>query len=73
LHSARFLINSTTHHSTSDVFLTGVYKANYITGHETEVVNLTGHRFDGIFAPFAHPRIGIGKSAHVGPRLVESV
>jgi len=52
-------------------FYPGVNKANYITGYETEVVNLTGHRFGGIFALFAHPRTG--KSACVGPRLVEPV
>jgi len=32
---------------------------------------LTGHRFGGIFTLFAYPRIG--KSACVGPRLVEPV
>jgi len=32
---------------------------------------LTGRRFGGIFTLFAHPRAG--KSACVGPRLVEPV
>jgi hypothetical protein len=32
-----------------------------------EVVDLTDHRFDGIFVPFAHP--GIGKSARSDPRF----
>ena len=50
-------------------FYPGANKANHITGYETEVVNLTGHRFGGIFPPFAHP--GTGKSACVSPRLVE--
>jgi hypothetical protein len=61
----------TTHYSPPDVFLPGANKANHITGYETEVVNLTGHRFDGIFALFAQPRTG--KSACFGPRLVEPV
>jgi hypothetical protein len=52
-------------------FYPGANKANYITGYETEVVNLTGHRFGGIFALFAYPRTG--KSACVGQRLVEPV
>src|SRR5437764_13782066 len=60
-----------THYSPPDVFLPGAKKANYITGYETEVVNLTGHRFGGTFALFAHPRTG--KSACVGQRLVELV
>ena len=46
-------------------FKPGDNKGNYITGYETEVVNLTGHRFGGIFAPFAHP--GTGKSAPSAP------
>jgi len=58
-------------YSPPDVFLPRRYKANHITGYETEVVNLTGRRFGGIFAFFAHPRTG--KSACVGPRLVEPV
>jgi hypothetical protein len=52
-------------------FKTGDNKAKHIPGYETEVINLTDHRFGGIFAFFAHPRIG--KSACFGPRLVESV
>ena len=39
-------------------FYPGANKANHITGYETEVVNLTGHRFGGIFALFARPKIG---------------
>jgi hypothetical protein len=52
-------------------FYPGANKADHITGYETEVVNLTGHRFGGIFALFAYPRTG--KSACVGQRLVELV
>jgi len=52
-------------------FYTGAKKANYITRYETEVVNLTGPRFGGIFALFAYPRTG--KPACVGQRLVEPV
>jgi hypothetical protein len=52
-------------------FYPGANKANYITGYETEIVNLTGHRVGGIFALFAHP--GTVKSACVGQRLVELV
>jgi hypothetical protein len=52
-------------------FYPGANKANHINGYETEVVDLTGHRFGGIFALFAHPRTG--KSACVGPRLLEPV
>jgi len=61
----------TTHYSPQTYFYPGANKANHITGYETEVVDLTGHRFGGIFALFAHPRAG--KSACVGPRLVEPV
>ena len=50
-------------------FYPGANKANKITGYETEVVNLTGHRFGGIFALFARPEpVNL---ARVGPRLVE--
>ena len=52
-------------------FYPGVNKANYITGHETEVVDLTGHRFGGIFALFAYPRTG--KPTCVGQRLEDPV
>jgi hypothetical protein len=45
-------------YSPTDVFLTWRGLANHITGYETEVVNLTGHRFGGIFMPFDHPRTG---------------
>ena len=71
LRSARFIIKleSTTVRQT--YFYPGVNKANYITGYETEVVNLTGHRFGGIFTLFAYPRTG--KPACVGQRLVEPV
>ena len=47
-----------THYSQPDVFLNRRKQANHITGYETEVVNLTGHRFGGIFALFARPEIG---------------
>ena len=47
-------------------FYPGANKANHITGYETEVVNLTGHRFGGIFAPFPIPEsVSLPASARV--------
>ena len=71
LRGARSIIGYNPLQSARRIFYAGANKANYITGYETEVVNLTGHRFDGIFALFAHPRTGT--SACVGQRLAELV